>query len=132
MSLVSLQLTSSFYSSQRFWGDMIAASGAGPAPIPYKKLSVDSLTEAIRICLSDEASAAAAIMSAQMRTESGVRRAATNFHANLPLQTMRCDIQSERPAAWLWKQKGKRLKLSKEAAGVLVAEGRLKWKDLKR
>lgn len=125
-------LISSSAFSQKFWGDMIAAAGAGPASIPYKKLTVASLVEAIRFCLTDDASAAAARMAEQMRRESGVQRAVETFHANLPLSTMRCDIQSEQPAAWCVRKRGMNIKLSKQTAGLLVAEGRLEWKDLKR
>jgi UDP:flavonoid glycosyltransferase YjiC (YdhE family) len=37
-----------FFGDQPFWGDMIARAGAGPAPTPYKKLTVDGLAAAIQ------------------------------------------------------------------------------------
>jgi hypothetical protein len=111
---------------------MIAAAGAGPVPIPHKKLDAEKLTEAIRFCLSGEAFSAASRIAEQMRSESGVQRAVASFHANLPLGTMRCDILPERPAAWVLKKRRRAVKLSKEAAGTLIKEGRVAWKDLKR
>ncbi|KAH8178470.1 sterol 3-beta-glucosyltransferase UGT80A2 [Sarocladium implicatum] len=120
-----------FFGDQKFWGDMIATAGAGPAPIPFKKLTVDNLTDAIRVCLEQKTSSAAKKMANKMQSESGVKLAVANFHANLPVGTMRCDLKPERPATWLLRRKGKPIKLSKEAAGTLVAAGRIHWKDLK-
>lgn len=111
---------------------MVAAAGAGPAPIPYKQLTTANLTHALLFCQRDEINFAAKKIAEKMRSESGVRRAVTSFHANLPLTGMRCDIISDRPAAWLFKKKDRHLKLSKEAAGMLVKEGRVAWKNLKR
>ena len=108
------------------------AAGAGPAPIPFAKLNADNLGDAIRFCLAEEASLSAAKISEQMKTESGVHRAVANFHANLPLGTMRCDVMPDRPAAWSFKRKGKKIRLSKDAAGLLVKAGRIRWKDVKR
>jgi hypothetical protein len=122
-----------FFGDQPFWGEMIAAAGAGPSPIPQKQLKATNLAEAIRFCLTPEASAASQKMAAQMRSESGVRRAVSSFHANLPLDRMRCDVLPHLAAVWYLKKSGpKTVKLSKEAAQVLVDEAKLKWSDLKR
>ncbi|KAF4964451.1 hypothetical protein FSARC_7637 [Fusarium sarcochroum] len=121
-----------FFGDQPFWGDMVAAAGAVPTPIPYRELDVDKLTQALRFCLTKEASSAARGIAERMSSESGVQRAVAGFHANLPLTTMRCDILSDRPATWLLKKKGHDIKLSKEASGILIREGHLVWKDLKR
>lgn len=92
-----------------------------------------SLAEAIRFCLTPEASNAARKMAVEMQSEAGVRRAVASFHANLPLEQMRCDVLPNLAAAWTLKTKGcKTLKLSKEAAEVLVAESKVKKCDLKR
>ncbi|KAK4033344.1 sterol 3-beta-glucosyltransferase [Parachaetomium inaequale] len=122
-----------FFGDQSFWGEMIAAAGAGPSPIPQKQLKATNLAEAIRFCLTPEASAASQKMAAQMRSESGVRRAVSSFHANLPLDKMRCDVLPHLAAVWCLKKSGpKTIKLSKEAAQILVDESKLKWSDLKR
>ena len=110
---------------------MVAATGAGPRPIPQRNLTAAKLADAIRDCLSDEASVAAKALADKMRHESGVRRAVASFHANLPLDAMRCDVFPSRPAAWTCKKGGRQVKLSKAAAGVLVKEAALNWADLK-
>ncbi|KLO81264.1 putative sterol glucosyltransferase [Fusarium fujikuroi] len=48
-----------FFGDQPFWGNMVHAGGAGPAPIPFKALNSSNLAEAILFCLTPEASAAA-------------------------------------------------------------------------
>ncbi|KAK4236149.1 sterol 3-beta-glucosyltransferase [Achaetomium macrosporum] len=123
-----------FFGDQPFWGGMVAAAGAGPAPIPQKQLNVTNLGEAIRFCLTPEASAAAQRMATQMRSENGVARAVASFHANLPMDKMRCDVLPHLAAAWTLKtERGhKPIKLSKEAAEVLLAESKVKWHHLKR
>lgn len=119
-----------FFGDQKFWGDMVAAAGAGPRPIPQRKLNSQNLAEAIQVCLTEEAHDAAQRLAGRMKSESGVRRAVASFHANLPLSKMRCDVVPERPAAWVLK-KGPNFGLSKAAAGILVQQSRLKWSDLK-
>jgi sterol 3beta-glucosyltransferase len=41
--------------SQPFWAGRVAAVGAGPRPIPFKKLSADRLTAAISAAVTDPA-----------------------------------------------------------------------------
>jgi len=110
---------------------MVAAAGAGPDPIPAQQLDVAKLAAAIRFCLTSEAAAAAESMSARMRTESGVRRAVATFHANLPLEKMRCDLIPSQPAVWMCTSP-KRLKLSKAAAEVLTGADLISWSTLRR
>ena len=105
--------------SQPFWGDMVAASGAGPRPIPYKQLTVQALSEAIQFCQTPEAASAAAELASRMKTENGVVTAVRSFHANLPLESLRCDILRDEPAVWVCKRGRNRIRLSKRAAGVL-------------
>ncbi|KAK3293855.1 uncharacterized protein B0H64DRAFT_433147 [Chaetomium fimeti] len=109
-----------FFGDQQFWGDMVAAAGAGPRPIPQKQLSAANLADAIRFCLTPEAAAAAGHLAAKMKSENGVATAARLFHANLPHESLRCDVLPDQPAVWQVKRGPKRLKLSKLAAGVLL------------
>ncbi|KAG7439038.1 UDP-Glycosyltransferase/glycogen phosphorylase, partial [Guyanagaster necrorhizus] len=44
-----------FFGDQGFWGNMIHKAGAGPAPIPPKSLTVDSLKDAIGFLVSPAA-----------------------------------------------------------------------------
>lgn len=111
---------------------MVAAAGAGPQPIPAQQLNSTNLAEAIQFCLTPEAAEASEAMAVKMKSEFGVRRAVTTFHAGLPLNKMRCDLVSSQPAAWLYKSKGVQCKLSKGAAEILVNSGRIAKGDLKR
>ncbi|KAH7152809.1 hypothetical protein EDB81DRAFT_789732 [Dactylonectria macrodidyma] len=108
-----------FFGDQPFWGEMVAASGAGPHPIHHKRLNVQNLSEAIRFCLTPEAAQAAAGLALKMKAENGVVTAARSFHANLPLENLQCDILKDQPAAWMWKRGKRQIRLSKMAAGVL-------------
>jgi hypothetical protein len=111
---------------------MVAAAGAGPRPIPQKMLTSENLAEGIIDCLTPGALAAAGKMADTMRSESGVRQAVASFHANLPLEKMRCDLLPDLPAVWCFRKNGKNYKLSKAAAEVATSHMRLKWADLKR
>jgi hypothetical protein len=110
---------------------MVNAGRAGPAPIPFKSLDKDNLADAIRYCLTPEASASARKIADKMSNEAGVRSAVASFHANLPLNNMRCDMLPNQAASWKFKQNGKTLKLSKIAAEILVNNNKISWKNLK-
>ncbi|KAK0210173.1 UDP-Glycosyltransferase/glycogen phosphorylase [Desarmillaria ectypa] len=107
-----------FFGDQGFWGNMIHTAGAGPAPIPPKSLTVDSLRDAIRFAISPAAKSAARRMAEQILHEDGVKRGVESFYRHLPLKNMRCDMDPSRVAVW-WSTKHC-LKLSAFAANVLV------------
>jgi UDP:flavonoid glycosyltransferase YjiC (YdhE family) len=65
-----------FFGDQPFWGRRVAALGAGPAPIPRKKLTVERLAEAITQAVTDGTMRRrAAEVGAEIRAEDGVARA---------------------------------------------------------
>ncbi|MAT42896.1 MAG: hypothetical protein CL609_11180 [Anaerolineaceae bacterium] len=65
-----------FAFDQFFWGARIHSLGIGPKPIPQKKLTADSLAEAIRITTTDPSkSEQAKLVGARIRAENGI------FHA---------------------------------------------------
>ncbi len=65
-----------FFGDQPFWGARVHALGAGPAPIPRKKLTAERLAAAIEQAVSDQAMRAkAAEIGAKIRAEDGVARA---------------------------------------------------------
>jgi hypothetical protein len=111
---------------------MVAAAGAGPKPIARKHLDVQNLTEAIRLCLTPEALAAAQGIALKIQAERGVKRAVESFHEQLQPVTLHCDLLHDQPAVWLYRKRGFReLKLSKLAAEVLIDYLRIDKKDLK-
>lgn len=109
-----------FFGDQPFWGSMIEAAGAGPAPITYKSLNSHLLADAIRLCLEPSTQRSAQDIARKMSTEDGVAAAVRSFHAALPLTHMRCDVLPSLPATWIYNDKKRKVKLSKKAAQMLV------------
>ena len=65
-----------FLFDQHFWGKRIAELGVGPRPIPFKKLTTESLADAIRALLNEsEMRAHAAKMGGKLRREDGLQAA---------------------------------------------------------
>lgn len=123
-----------FFGDQPFWGSMVAKAGAGASEaIPFKQLTVDTLAEGIRQCLTPDAKAAARGLADSIAKEGdGAENAVESFHRHLPLngeRSMRCSILPDRVAAW--KLKRSHLRLSPLAASLLVQERKLKWSELK-
>lgn len=118
-----------FFGDQQFWGTAVALAGAGPHPIPHKKLKADKLAAAFEFALSEPARAAAASIGAAIRAEDGTKAGVDSVHARLPLEIMRCDVDSSRAAQWYCKKFC--LRLSNPAAGVLTDRQVLSWSDLK-
>ena len=109
---------------------MVAAAGAGPRPIPYKSLSTKVLADAIFFCLTPSAAAAAQGIAEKMKQESGIKTAVASFHANLPIENMKCDVFPRQPAAWVYKKSSKPIKLSKLAANLLIEQSVIDPKHL--
>lgn len=62
-----------FFGDQPFWGARVAAIGAGPEPIPQKKLSVDGLAAALnRLTQNENLRQRAAGLGVEIRAEDGV------------------------------------------------------------
>jgi hypothetical protein len=126
---IAVVLTSS---SQPFWGNVIAAAGAGAKPIAPKDLSSPVLTEAIQFCLKPTVKEAAQTISAKMQNESGVKTAVESFHRHLPSNRLACDLLEGYPAVWSYKASPTRtVKLSALAAEILVRDGQLDKNELK-
>jgi sterol 3beta-glucosyltransferase len=67
-----------FVADQPFWGRRVAALGAGPPPIPQRKLTVDNLASAIRQAVTDDRMRqCAAELGEKIRAEDGAGRAAS-------------------------------------------------------
>lgn len=106
--------------SQPFWGEMCAIAGAGPMPIPQKEFTTETLSQAIRYCLSAEAANAAAKIAQRMEAEVGVATAARSFHQNLPIKCMACDLNPHLPASFRFRKGKHDIKLSSLAARLLL------------
>lgn len=70
------QLVIPFLADQSFWGSRVAAAGVGPAPIPRRRLTVDSLATALRAVTGNGAHReAATALGAVIRSEDGLSEA---------------------------------------------------------
>jgi sterol 3beta-glucosyltransferase len=80
----------------RFWGDSIHRAGAGPAPVPPKRLNAETLAEAINTALDPQVKEMAEKIGENIRAEQGELKGVESFHRHLPLLNMRygsdCDI----------------------------------------
>ena len=110
---------------------MVAAAGAGPAPIHSTSINSQNLAEAIQFCLRPDAIRAAKEISTRMQTESGVKAAVRSFHANLPLATLQCDLVPDQPASWVYKEGQTWCKISNLAANILVEASKISPKRLR-
>ncbi|KAF8864364.1 UDP-Glycosyltransferase/glycogen phosphorylase [Acephala macrosclerotiorum] len=120
-----------FFGDQPFWANMVAAAGAGPRPLDQKALSVSTLSRAIEFLLHPSTMQAAAQISSKMQHENGVKEAVKSFHRNLPVQQMNCDMLPRYPATWYWKRGKRILKLSQQAAAVLVEHKKIEASALR-
>ncbi|MEU8118540.1 glycosyltransferase [Spirillospora sp. NPDC049024] len=65
-----------FFGDQPYWGERVAALGAGPAPLPFRALTVPRLASKIRRAVRDEEMADRATgLGHRIRAEDGVARA---------------------------------------------------------
>ncbi|OJD33418.1 sterol glucosyltransferase [Diplodia corticola] len=113
------------FGDQPFWGNMVAATGAGHVPISQKKLTIDNLAEAIRYCQSPQASRAANEISERMRIESDIEAAVASFHKSLPLEKISCHLFPDQPAVWKYSKGKQRIKLSNLDAQCTVSKLRI-------
>ncbi|KAF7777854.1 CAZyme family GT1 [Agaricus bisporus var. burnettii] len=109
-----------FFGDQRFWGRMVHRTGAGPKPIPHKKLTIAKLSDAIKYALSATAKEAA--------QKNSIEKGVQSFYKHLPLLNMRCDLCPSRLAVW-WSTKHC-LKLSTLAAQTLEKAGLVEMREL--
>ncbi|KAI1331222.1 glycosyltransferase family 1 protein [Xylariaceae sp. FL0255] len=122
-----------FFADQHFWGTALSKAGIGPDPIPYKRLTAENLSEGIKNCLTDEATAAAREVAERIGNESdGAQSAIRSFHRHLKLsgqESIRCSILHDRVAVWTIKDTD--LKLSALAANSAVRKGLVTWRMLR-
>lgn len=118
-----------FFGDQFFWGERVALAGAGPPPIPYARLTLESLAEAIRVALDSHTIERAAGIGAKLRSEDGVGVAVESFHSRLPRKGMGCHFLPTRAARWKHKQLD--ILLSTAAAAVLQRNRLVDLRDFK-
>ncbi|KAL4807220.1 hypothetical protein BDV18DRAFT_114470 [Aspergillus unguis] len=117
-----------FFGDQPFWGSIVARAGAGPEPIPFKKLTAETLASAITRALNPEIREKASSIGENMRMEKGAENAVSSFHRHLDVESLRCSICPTRPAVW-WLRHS-HVKLSTFAASVLLHTGHINPRDI--
>ncbi len=99
-----------FFGDQAFWGQMVARAGAGPEPVPFTKMTIDSLTNSITTALTEEVQKNAQEMAKTIATENGAEDTVTDFLGRLADEDqLQCDLCPDRLATWLHKRTGARL-----------------------
>jgi UDP:flavonoid glycosyltransferase YjiC (YdhE family) len=71
------------FADQPFWAARVFALGAGPRPIPAKRLTADALAIAIRLTSDQEMRQRAVALGKQIALENGVARAVDAIHDHL-------------------------------------------------
>lgn len=119
-----------FFGDQAFWGQMVARAGAGPEPVAFTDMTVDSLTESITTALKDEVQKGAQEMAKTIAAEHGAEDTVDDFLERLVSEDqLQCDFCPNRLATWLHKRTGARL--SGFAAACLVDKGIIKPDEVK-
>ena len=73
-----------FFADQPFWGERVHHLGCGPQPIPFPKLNIDNLVEAIDRAVSDAALRQnAGVLGDKLKNEDGVGKAVHMIQAFL-------------------------------------------------
>lgn len=79
-----------FFLDQTFWGWRVTKLGAGPKPVPRKKLTSERLAAAIlRVTTDADVKQRARLLGEKIRAENGVARAVEAFHRNVALYERR-------------------------------------------
>ncbi|KAL9087941.1 MAG: hypothetical protein Q9159_003383 [Coniocarpon cinnabarinum] len=118
-----------FFGDQPFWGSMVHKAGAGPMPIPNKKLTADALATAITEALTPSCVEKAKELSARISKEQGSETGAEYFHNELKVDRLRCQLSPNRAAVWRIRRTN--FRLSAFAATVLAHERLIDFADLK-
>ena len=79
-----------FFGDQFFWGQIVAEAGAGPDPIPIRRLDVSSLTAAFDACRRPQIRERASELGARLRATDGVELTVQSIERHLPTPVMCC------------------------------------------
>lgn len=79
-----------FFGDQFFWGRIVADAGAGPEPIPIRRLDIEHLTAAFDACRRPQIRERATELGALLRASDGAELAARSVERHLPVLAMCC------------------------------------------
>ena len=98
-----------FFGDQFLWGQVIAAAGAGPPPIPIDRLDSDALAEAFATCRHADVLERASALGAIVRATDGIELTAQSVYRHLPLHVMSCSNEPDHLATVYCETCGERL-----------------------
>ncbi len=79
-----------FFGDQFFWGRIVADAGAGPEPIPIRRLDSETLMAAFDACRRPQVHERASELGARLRATDGVELAVQSVERHLPAAAMSC------------------------------------------
>jgi len=79
-----------FFGDQFFWGRIVADAGAGPEPIPIRRLDIEHLTAAFDACRRPQVRERATELGALLRASDGAELAAQSVERHLPALALCC------------------------------------------
>lgn len=79
-----------FFGDQFFWGRIVADAGAGPEPIPIRRLDSENLTAAFDACRRPQIRERASELGARLRATDGVELTVQSIERHLPIIAMSC------------------------------------------
>ncbi|CAF4389652.1 unnamed protein product, partial [Adineta steineri] len=112
-----------FFGDQFFWGSIVEKCGAGPTPLPGKRITAKKLAEALTAAHEPAVQVAAERISKAISDEDGCATALRMFHTHLPLSRMQSDLESTFVACYRIDEYD--LQVSRPVAQVLIATGAL-------
>lgn len=118
-----------FFGDQPFWANMVYRAGAGPEPVPFKRLTSDRLAESIKAALLPEVQGKAHELSEKIKGEEGPKNAAEAFHNTPQMKYVGCFILPDRVA--VWRVRRTNIQISSLVAAVLVTRNMVKPQQLK-
>ena len=84
-----------FFGDQFFWGRIVADAGAGPEPIPIRRLGTENLTAAFDACRRPQIRERASELGARLRATDGVELAVQSIERHLPAPAMCCSYDPD-------------------------------------
>jgi len=87
-----------FFGDQPFWGQMIANRKVGPTPVRGKVLTAEALMDAFRFVMQPKTKKLAKELAESMAKENGIETGGSIFHAHLPLEFLKCEVDETQPA----------------------------------
>lgn len=119
-----------FFGDQPFWGAMIHRAGAGPEPVPFKKMTEETLVRSITMALGPEILPAAKKISETIQGEKpGAEEAVRYFIEAAAMDSLRCHLCPDRVA--VWRLAHTNMRLSARAASVLLNANLIKLHQLR-